>query len=711
MKCVWSIARAIAVLAFAGPAAHAEYLVGLTHGTAKQRPEFSFEAADNYALQSARREWEPFQILVRDDAGATVTDVVVSDFVGPGDPMPAELYRVHYVPVTPDRISSFPPDPAKAGDWPDGLVPFEDHFVGEARGALPFDVPPDYTMAIFGDVFVPIDQAPGTYEAMVTVVANGRADWHGTLTLTVWDFVLPGKNTLAGAYGFSRGTACNWHANHGGVSDCDTLIERYYEEFARHRIGLDRWSWGNPTYAWNDDAQTFDWDWTWFDDRHGPYFDGTFYDGEFRFDTYQMPGAPGGRPGNVDAADWEREFWAGWATHFRDKGWIEALFYYLPDEPDPSEYPALRDLAARLHNADPDLQPMATEQFEPGLAGDIDIWTPDQPLFSDSLPMPPYPEDYADRRALGEKTWWYNCVSAISWFDYANHFVDFESSYQRIWTWLTRRYDFEGLLFWHTVYVPGKGLDPWDSQYAPPFAQGDGNLIYPGTVDRIGGTTDIPVASLRMKYMRESMEDYEYLHILDERGDGDWVDGVVRTVAPKTFQWERDWRAMLGWRERVAKKILGTLDETPPAPPASLTATGQVEAIELSWMPPGDADLAGYEIWYGIYSGDAYFGGAVDAGASAATIEGLAAGRTYRAWVHAFDVEGNRSAASDIVTATTLAGGDDDAADAGDDDAATNDEDERHNPNGVSVESSGGQDDFAAEDDDEAASGACGCGV
>ncbi len=684
--------------------AAAEYTVALTHGTAKQRPEFGFDAADAFHLKAARNEWEPFQVLIRDDDGTTNVDVAVTEFSGPGDPIgPVALYRIHYVPVPPERISSFPPDPSKAGDWPDGLVPFVDHFVGENRGGAPFDLPAGYTMAVFGDVFVPADQTPGDYTATVTVTADGRTQWQGELTLTVWNFEIPSEMSLAGAYGFSAGTMCGWHGARGGITDCTTLTKRYFEEFARHRIGLDTWQQNSPDYAWNAGEQTFDWDWTDFDDFHGPFLDGTFYSDGFRFNTMTLPGAPGGRPGDVTPADWEREYWRGWAEHFRDKGWDDVLFYYLPDEPRPEQYADLRDLAARLHAADEDLQPLVTEQFEAGLAGDIDIWCPDEPLFSDSLPMPPYPEVYDERRALGEKTWWYNCISAISWFDFANHFVDFESSYQRIWTWLTRRYDFQGLLFWHTVYLPGLGLDPWDSQYAPPFAQGDGNLIYPGTIDRIGGTTDIPVASLRMKYIRESMEDYEYFHLLDERGDGDWVDGVVRTVSPKTYQWEHDWRALLDWREKVAGKILGTLDETAPDAPSNLAALGEQGSIQVTWTAPDDADLAGFDVWYGIYEHDEYFGGTVASDADGATIEGLTPGREYRIWAHAFDEAGNRSEPSEVVTATPLAGTESLADSPVDDDASNGDADAGdeadHNPNGVSVE--------PVTDDDASA---CGCG-
>lgn len=699
------VLTALATIGLTASFAAAEYLVGLSHGADKQRPEDSFAAQDSYAMQAARNEWEPFIVLIRDDQDLTNVNVEVTEFTGPGEPITLiEPYRAAYVPVPVEKISHMPPDPRNAGYWPDGLIPFVDHYVGETRAGAPFALEANFTQMIFVDVFVPEDQAPGLYEATVTVTADGRADWTGTVTLEVWDFALPNGISLASNYGWSLGTVYSWHQAHGGVTDIDTLNQRYLEEFARHRMSLQNWNTRNPGYTWNDAAQTFDWDWTDFDAVDGPMLDGTFYTPGYKFTGYNLPGAPGGCPPTVDPTVWEREYWAGWAQHFREKGWNDVLFYYLPDEPRPDMYPALRDLAARLHTADEDLQPMVTEQFEEGLAGDVDIWCPDEPLFSDSMPFPPFPEVYEERRELeGETTWWYNCVSAVMFLDYANHSVDANSNYMRIWTWLTRRYHFTGILFWHTVYVITQWNDPWESMYASPFFQGDGSVIYPGTVDRIGGVADIPIASLRMKYLREAMEDYEYFHILDLRGENAWVDDVTRTVAPKSYVWEHDWRALLGWRERVAQKILGIADDTPPEPPADLTAAGIVAGVQLHWTPPTADDLAGFDIWYGLYEDDAYFGGTVnDGAATSATITGLTTGREYRLWVKAFDTAGNRSATSEVVTATPLeeedAGDDDsddnnDQGDAADDDREADDDhddgqaddDDQENRNGVEV--------------------------
>jgi hypothetical protein len=64
---------------------------------------------------------------------------------------------------------------------------------------------------------------------------------------------------------------------------------------------------------------------------------------------------------------------------------------------------------------------------------------------------------------------------------------------------------------------------------------GEGNLFYPGRPEGysgseysvIGGTTDIPIESLRLKRIRDGREDYEYMHELESRGEGAEARAVV----------------------------------------------------------------------------------------------------------------------------------------------------------------------------------------
>jgi hypothetical protein len=51
-------------------------------------------------------------------------------------------------------------------------------------------------------------------------------------------------------------------------------------------------------------------------------------------------------------------FWAGCIQHFRNKGWSDLLFDYTLDEPgdNAADYQEIRDRAALVHQADPDLE-------------------------------------------------------------------------------------------------------------------------------------------------------------------------------------------------------------------------------------------------------------------------------------------------------------------------------------------------------------------
>jgi hypothetical protein len=57
---------------------------------------------------------------------------------------------------------------------------------------------------------------------------------------------------------------------------------------------------------------------------------------------------------------------------------------------------------------------------------------------------------------------------------------------------------------------PGNSTDAWD-QLLVAGGNGEGTLWYPGRPDKIGGRTHVPVASVRLKLIREGQEDYEYL--------------------------------------------------------------------------------------------------------------------------------------------------------------------------------------------------------
>ena len=126
-----------------------------------------------------------------------------------------------------------------------------------------------------------------------------------------------------------------------------------------------------------------------------------------------------------------------------------------------------------------------------------------------------------------------------------NYMVDSSAIRNRMVQWATYRYDMHGELVWDTVaafspQLPGMGQpgnntsqdglrqDAWE-QVLVAGGNGEGTLWYPGRPDVIGGSTDVPVASLRLKMIREGQEDYEYLRMA-ERLCG--RDVVLRAMSP-----------------------------------------------------------------------------------------------------------------------------------------------------------------------------------
>ena len=107
--------------------------------------------------------------------------------------------------------------------------------------------------------------------------------------------------------------------------------------------------------------------------------------------------------------------------------------------------------------------------------------------------------------------------------------------------------------------------DPWRTQHY--FGgNGDGTLYYPGKPSKIGGTKHVPIESIRLKLLREGMEDYEYLHLLKTMGEEAYANEQLALVVTNTYTWNRDPLDFYDAREKMAARIART---TPDAGPFS----------------------------------------------------------------------------------------------------------------------------------------------
>jgi hypothetical protein len=116
--------------------------------------------------------------------------------------------------------------------------------------------------------------------------------------------------------------------------------------------------------------------------------------------------------------------------------------------------------------------------------------------------------------------------------------IDHDPIRNRIMEWLTWKYGIGGELYFNTDEAYGK-KDPWKDVNL--FGgNGDGTLFYPGVPEAIGGSKHIPIESIRLKLIREGLEDYEYLVMLSKlagpRTVQQFVNGIIRT----TYDFDHD---------------------------------------------------------------------------------------------------------------------------------------------------------------------------
>ena len=87
----------------------------------------------------------------------------------------------------------------------------------------------------------------------------------------------------------------------------------------------------------------------------------------------------------------------------------------------------------------------------------------------------------------------------------------------------------------------------------------------------IGGIHDIPIESIRLKYIRDSMEDFEYMELAKTLGKKSDVDAQVNSLFSNQdlgvayWHWPKNnANAMLSVRENIAGLVAGPIIYPPP---------------------------------------------------------------------------------------------------------------------------------------------------
>ncbi|MEH2358706.1 MAG: glycoside hydrolase domain-containing protein [Nostoc sp.] len=467
-------------------------------------------------ISAAKGEYESLQLVIKAPAsGLTNVNISVSDLFGDKGQIIGKnnitLYREHYVYVghsSPNPKGNLNP-PLGVGWYADGLIPFvfpvtQKPTLSRELKAVPFSLKQGYNQPIWVDVFVPRNVKEGEYTSKF-VVTSDQGKTEGKVVLKVWNFQLPLKPSLKSSFAF-------WD-NQTYIANSELLKHKLMPKDVnpKDREALMNLGLTSADLGYWSGANT---------------------------NTCKMTAPPSKEELKKTAAFYKSSLF---------------LYNYTADEIDdcPALTQQIKRWARNLHEAGvPNLVTMMPNArlYDDGSLSErsaVDIW----------VLLPSMYEQASDQvmKVLkkGDKVWSYN---ALPQEEYSPKWeIDFEPINYRIQPgFISQSLGLTGLLYWR---VDLWTKDPWhdvqtyqeDGEYYP----GEGMLVYPGVQVGIEGV----VPSMRLKWLRDGVEDYEYIEILKKLGRGNWALNIGRTVGKNWRNWTRDTNMLTAVRSQLGAEI------------------------------------------------------------------------------------------------------------------------------------------------------------
>ena len=460
------------------------------------------------------------------------------------------LYREHYI-----QVRKLSPKSKDAPGWyPDALIPFLDPITGKppvrARfSAAPFDIAPNSNQPLWIDVLTPRDAIPGEYTGAITISAEGIRPQRVPIKLTVWDFTLPETPSMRTHFGNAavNPLLAPQNSASGGLDEVEqrALQTAYARIMAAHRISppIPRFLMPKVNADGSIDPQPTERELKQWIER-------------FHITSFPVPflgkDGPGWR-GDPLGADRERNtrYLRAMYTYLKAHHWDEMAYIYVADEPSSrEEYDDVRARARFVREVAPGLKVLCTKGPQVrnprwgSLVGSVDIWVALWPIFEEAA--------VKKRLSAGEEIWSYTALCQ-GHQDTPCWELDFPLLNYRIPMWVSWRFGITGLFYWSTTNW-ASSLDVWtdpvtyENQYNM-----EGSLLYPGTDAGVQGF----VPSIRLKIIREGLEDYEYLTILAQRRGRPVAENVVRKIARSWHDWDTDPRHLSEARAEIVRSIFG----------------------------------------------------------------------------------------------------------------------------------------------------------
>ncbi len=475
------------------------------------------------SLHAAKNEYEPFQLLVSPKGNQTIDDISLkfSNLKEPGGNVIAksnlEYFEVGYIGAVPDVL--YPPD----------------KFTG-AKGK---------NRLFWILLKVPENAAPGEYKGFVEVKAGKDKPKAIPYRVKVWNFQMPEKVRLRTClFSFVPTTVVKWYGHPIGSEKFFKIIKGGFESFARHHVdpgcALPGYWFDYGTFKYNMKIPKFRLRRTVLKFKDGiygkealAYFDkwaGFWVKNGLNLNYFIMSPSDRTLKTPEQLINLER-FWNVWYPHLKKKGWASKIYIrpFRDEFKKWSDAKEGRDRALLVKKIAPEVKVLATtcggfHKQNEYLKDVIDIWSLNAYMGNKSK--------IAYFRKLREKG------ALICPYIHGHIMINNSGMKLRRYFWQLWQDYADGCTLWcvngWTSYNPELGIldkkpDGTFKLRSDKIQFGAGGiLLWPGK----DGVLD----SVRWELVREGIEDYEYIHLLEDKLADRKLSGPMKSEAEKILK-------------------------------------------------------------------------------------------------------------------------------------------------------------------------------
>ena len=365
--------------------------------------------------------------------------------------------------------------------------------------------------AIYLTIKIPKSAEAGDYEGKVTLKTD-EADVFLPLHLKVYPLTLPDERHLMVTEWYTTGNFRKFY----GIESSDSqrfydMLKIYAENMAEHRQNVFRVSLDLITCKQTADG-SLKFDFSKFDKWADIFWqtgrmdlletgfvarfgEGGWSSNEILLRDFRVQEESTSKRISLPGKEFLPQFLPALESHLREKGWLEKTVFHIADEPSNHNVMGWRDASEFVHRYAPALRRMDAIETTHCLDR-LEVWVPKL----DHLAT--WYDAFKRAQNQGYELWFYT-VGIFQKGSYPNKTVDVPLIESRILHWLNYRFGLKGYLHW--------GFNSWtdDPFKAPGQHRGDGWHVYP--------KKDGLINSLRWEQMRNGIQDYEYLWMLEDK--------------------------------------------------------------------------------------------------------------------------------------------------------------------------------------------------